>query len=742
MKKSNTALAGEIRDVALADALGERYLSYALSTIMARSLPDVRDGLKPVHRRLLYAMRELRLDPKSGYKKCARVVGDVIGKFHPHGDVAVYDALVRLAQDFAQRYPLVDGQGNFGNIDGDNPAAMRYTESRLTEVSEALLAGIDENTVDFRPTYDGENDEPLVLPARFPNLLANGSAGIAVGMATSIPPHNIVELADALIHLVKHKRAGIGDLLELMHGPDFPTGGVLVEPAENIRQAYATGRGSFRLRARWTTEKLGQGTFQIVVTEIPYQVQKSRLIERMAALLEERKLPLLADLRDESTEQVRLVLEPKSRNVAPEMLMESLFRATELETRVPLNLNVLDKDGVPRVMNLKEALQAFLDHRREVLQRRSRFRREAISRRAEILKGLIIVYVHLDEVIRIIRQYDDAKERMMKKWHLSSNQADAILDMRLRALRRVEEIALREELKTLSAEDKELAGLLAEETRQWKRIGDELAALRKEFGPATLLGKRRTEIGPPPAEIEVPLEALVEREPVTVLVSAKGWVRAAKGHAIKLDDIKYKDGDEGRFAIEAQTTDKLLVFATNGRFYTLGIDKLPGGRGNGEPIRLMVDLPNEFDVASVLAYQPGSKILVAATDGRGFIVPADEVLAQTRNGKQVMRPGKGAAARVASLVAGDTIAIVGENRKLLLIPLSEVPELNAGRGVILQRYHDGGLSDARSLKKSEGLSWRAGDRTRTETDLRPWIGQRAGSGRIAPRGFPPDNRFT
>jgi len=742
MKKSNTALAGEIRDVALADALGERYLSYALSTIMARSLPDVRDGLKPVHRRLLYAMRELRLDPKSGYKKCARVVGDVIGKFHPHGDVAVYDALVRLAQDFAQRYPLVDGQGNFGNIDGDNPAAMRYTESRLTEVSEALLAGIDENTVDFRPTYDGENDEPLVLPARFPNLLANGSAGIAVGMATSIPPHNIVELADALIHLVKHKRAGIGDLLELMHGPDFPTGGVLVEPAENIRQAYATGRGSFRLRARWTTEKLGQGTFQIVVTEIPYQVQKSRLIERMAALLEERKLPLLADLRDESTEQVRLVLEPKSRNVAPEMLMESLFRATELETRVPLNLNVLDKDGVPRVMNLKEALQAFLDHRREVLQRRSRFRREAISRRAEILKGLIVVYVHLDEVIRIIRQYDDAKERMMKKWHLSSNQADAILDMRLRALRRVEEIALREELKRLSAEDKELAALLAEETRQWKRIGDELAALRKEFGPATLLGKRRTEIGPPPAEIEVPLEALVEREPVTVLVSAKGWVRAAKGHAIKLDDIKYKDGDEGRFAIEAQTTDKLLVFATNGRFYTLGIDKLPGGRGNGEPIRLMVDLPNEFDVASVLAYQPGSKILVAATDGRGFIVPADEVLAQTRNGKQVMRPGKGAAARVASLVAGDTIAIVGENRKLLLIPLSEAPELNAGRGVILQRYHDGGLSDARCLKKSEGLSWRAGDRTRTETDLRPWIGQRAGSGRIAPRGFPPDNRFT
>jgi topoisomerase-4 subunit A len=740
MKKPAVVAVGEIRDVPFADALSERYLSYALSTIMARSLPDVRDGLKPVHRRLLYAMRQLRLDPKSGYKKCARVVGDVIGKFHPHGDVAVYDALVRLAQDFAQRYPLVDGQGNFGNIDGDNPAAMRYTESRLTDVAEALLAGIDENTVDFRPTYDGENDEPIVLPARFPNLLANGASGIAVGMATSVPPHNIVELCDALIHLAKHKRATVGDLIELMPGPDFPTGGVLVEDAASLRESYATGRGSFRLRARWATEKLGQGTYQVVVSEIPYQVQKSRLIERIAQLMEERKLPLLADVRDESTDIVRLILEPKSRNVDPAVLMESLFRATELETRIGLNLNVLDKDGVPRVMNLKEALQAFLDHRREVLQRRSRFRREAIAHRSQVLKGLMIVYLHIDEVIRLIRNYDDAKERMMKRWHLTSLQADAILDMRLRALRKVEEIAIRTELKDLAAEDKALAGLLADEKQQWKRIGEELAELRKEFGPATVLGKRRTEIAAAPGAVEVPLEALVEREPVTVLVSAKGWVRAAKGHGLKLDSVSYKEGDGPRFALEALTTDKLLVFATNGRFYTLAIDKLPGGRGNGEPVRMMVDLPNEYDVASVLVYKPGEKILLAGSDGRGFVVPADEVLAQTRNGKQVMRPGKGAVARVAAAVAGDHVAVIGENRKLLVFPLAEVPELNAGRGVILQRYHDGGLSDVKTFKRAEGLSWKSGDRVRTETDLRAWLGARAAAGRIA-RGFNADNKF-
>ena len=739
---SSPTIAADLRDVDFAEALGERYLSYALSTIVARSLPDVRDGLKPVHRRLLFAMRQLRLDSKSGYKKSARVVGDVIGKFHPHGDAAVYEALVRLAQDFAQRYPLVDGQGNFGNVDGDGAAAMRYTESRMTEVAEALLAGIDENAVDFRPTYDGEGDEPVVLPARFPNLLANGAAGIAVGMATSIPPHNIVELLDAAAHLLRRPRAAtIPDLIELMPGPDFPTGGVLVEPREAVVEAYNTGRGSFRLRARWKTEDLNRGLYQIVVTEIPYQVQKSRLIERIAVLLEEKKLPLLADVRDESTEEVRLILEPKTRNVEPAVLMESLFRATELETRVPLNLNVLDAQSVPRVMNLKEALQAWLDHRREVLQRRTEFRLAEIARRTEVLRGQMIVYLHLDEVIKIIREYDDAKERMMKRWKLTEVQAEAILNMRLRALRKLEEIEIKKELAALTAEEKEKKALLGDEKLQWKAIAAEIAELRKEFGPATPLGKRRTEIGAPPTEIEVPVEALVEREPVTVLCSAKGWIRAAKGHGLALADMKYKEGDGPRFVLEAETTDRLLVFATDGRFYTLGVDKLPGGRGHGEPLRLMMDLANEHDVVALLRHVPGQKLLVAASDGRGFIVPADEVLAQTRNGKQVLNLGDGAQARVCAVADGDSVAVAGDNHKLLVFPVAEVPEMARGRGVILQRYSDGGLADAKVIALVEGLSWRQGGRTRTETDLANWMGPRAGSGRAAPRGFPPDNRF-
>ncbi|HKT16511.1 MAG TPA: DNA topoisomerase IV subunit A, partial [Stellaceae bacterium] len=639
---STESAAAELRDIGFAEALGERYLSYALSTIVARSLPDVRDGLKPVHRRLLYAMRQLRLDPKSGYKKSARVVGDVIGKFHPHGDVAVYEALVRLAQDFAQRYPLIDGQGNFGNLDGDGAAAMRYTESRLTEIAEELLAQIDENSVDFRPTYDGESAEPIVLPARFPNLLANGAAGIAVGMATSIPPHNIVELCDALQNLLRRPRATtIEDLVELIPGPDFPTGGVLVEPRAQVIEAYKTGRGSFRLRARWQTEDLGRGAFQVIVTEIPYQVQKSRLIERMASLLEEKKLPLLADVRDESTETVRLVLEPKSRNVEAGVLMESLFRATELEVRIPLNLNVLDAQSVPRVMDLKEALQAWLDHRQEVLQRRTQFRLDEIARRSEILRGQMIVYIHLDEVIKLIRDYDDAKERMMKKWKLTDNQAEAILNMRLRALRRLEEIEIKRELGALTIEEKEKKALLKDEKLQWKAIGEEIAALRKQFGPGTLLGKRRTEIGEAPADVEVPVEALVEREAVTVICSAKGWIRAAKGHGLNLSEIKYKEGDEARFAVESFTTEKLLAFASNGRFYTLDIGKLPGGRGHGEPVRLMVDLDNDHDLVALLPYKPGAKLLLAASDGRGFVVPADEVVAQTRNGKQALNLGEG-----------------------------------------------------------------------------------------------------
>ena len=738
---SKTAAAGDIRDVDFAEALGERYLSYALSTITARSLPDVRDGLKPVHRRLLYAMRELKLDPRSGFKKCARVVGDVIGKFHPHGDVAVYDALVRLAQDFAQRYPLVEGQGNFGNIDGDNAAAYRYTESRLTEVAEALLAGIDEDAVDFRPTYDGENSEPVVLPARFPNLLANGASGIAVGMATSIPPHNAGELCDALLHLVKHKRCTLAELVERVPGPDFPTGGVLVEPVDAIRQAYETGRGSFRLRARWELEKYGHGLYRVIVTEIPYQVPKSRLIEQIAALLEERKLPLLADVHDESTDVVRIVLEPKSRNVDPAVLMESLFRATELETRIPLNMNVLDAAGVPRVMSLKEALQAFLDHRRVVLLRGTRFRLAEITRRSEILKGQMIVYLNLDEVIRIIREHDDAKERMMKRWRLSEVQVEAILNMRLRSLRRLEEIEIKKELKSLGAEQQELEGLLEDEKRQWKAIAGEIEDIRKAFGGG-LLGKRRTEIGAPPAAVLVPVEALVEREPVTVLCSDKGWIRAVKGHNLALADIKYKEGDEERFVVPASTTDKLLVFATNGRFYTLPVDKLPGGRGHGEPLRLMIDLANEHDVAAILPHAAGTKLLLASSDGRGFVVPADEVLGQTRAGKVVMTPGDGAQARVCAPAEGDAVAVVGSNRKLLIFPVAEVPEMARGRGVILQRYHDGELADAKVFTKADGLSWKSGERTRTEPDIRAWIGQRASSGRVVPTGFAKTGKFS
>ncbi|HWE73062.1 MAG TPA: DNA topoisomerase IV subunit A [Stellaceae bacterium] len=739
--------AADLRDVNFADALGERYLSYALSTIVSRSLPDVRDGLKPVHRRVLYAMSQLGLAPGNGYKKSARIIGDVIGKFHPHGDVAVYEALVRLAQDFAQRYPLVDGQGNFGSVDGDGAAAMRYTESRLTAVAEAMLAGINENAVDFRPTYDGENEEPVVMPARFPNLLANGAAGIAVGMATSIPPHNIVELLDAASNLLKRPRATtIEDLVDMLPGPDFPTGGVLIEPKANIIEAYKTGRGSFRLRARWHVEEGARGTYQIVVTEIPYQVQKSQLIEKIAQLLEERKLPLLDDVQDESTEQIRMILTPKTRNVDANHLMESLFRATELEKRIPLNLNVLDAQSIPRVMDIKEALQSWLDHRREVLQRRTRFRLDAIARRLEILRGQMIVYLNIDEVIRIIREYDNAKERMIKKWKLTEMQAEAILNMRLRSLRRLEEIAIKKEIAELTGEEKDKQALIGDEKLQWKAVGGEIAELRKEYAHNPI-GKRRTEIGEPPAEIEMAaLEAAVEREPVTVLCSAKGWIRAAKGHGLSHGDFKYKEGDEERFVIETTTADKLLVFATNGRFYTLDAGKLPSARGHGEPVRLMIELAGEEDIVAVMAHRPGAKLLLASSDGRGFVVPADEVVAQTRNGKQALNlgtddKGDGAKAVVCAPADGDTVAVVGDNHKLLVFPLSELPEMSRGRGVMLQRYHDGGLGDAKVIVAKEGLSWRSGERTRTETDLKDWKGARASSGRIAPRGFPQSNKF-
>ena len=738
-------IAADIRDTPLADALGERYLAYALSTIMSRSLPDVRDGLKPVHRRLLHAMRELKLDPGSGFKKCARIVGDVMGKYHPHGDQAIYDAMVRLAQDFAVRYPLVDGQGNFGNVDGDNPAAMRYTEARLTAVAERLLAGIDEDAVDFRETYDGEGKEPVVLPADFPNLLANGAAGIAVGMATSIPPHNVAEICDALLHLIKTPTVTFSKLVELIPGPDFPTGGILVEDRDTLIHAYKTGRGSFRVRARWQKEKLKGGIWQIVVTEIPYQVQKARLIEKMAEQLQARKLPMLADVRDESAEDIRIVLEPRSRNVDPDILMEQLFKLTDLETRFGLNMNVLDADQTPRVMNLREVLQAFLDHRQVVLVRRTRHRVERIERRLEMLGGYMVAYLNLDEVIRIIREEDDPKAEMMAKWDLSEIQADAILNMRLRSLRKLEEIEIREELKSLETERKDLGKLLKDTARQWKTIGGQIREIRKAWGKNTELGKRRTGHGEAPDIDDIPLEAMIDKEPVTVICSEKGWIRTIKGHLESAEGVKYKDGDRRRFLIHAQTTDKLILFGTDGRFYTFAVDRLPGGRGHGEPVRLSIGLGNESEIVHLKIHEPEGKLLVAASDGRGFIVPEGEVLAQTRGGKAVLTVRGSVEAAVCAPVAegANHVAVIGENRKLILFPLGEMPELSRGRGMILQRYKDGGLSDAKAFTLADGLECRTGSRTRTfdRKELKLWVGQRAQAGRIAPQGFPRDNRF-
>jgi len=738
----NDPTRGNIVDQQMADILGEKYLAYALSTIMSRSLPDVRDGLKPVHRRVLYAMRELNLASNTPPRKSAQVVGSVIGKYHPHGDTAVYDTMVRLAQDFSSRYPLVDGQGNFGNIDGDGAAAMRYTEARLTAVAEAMLLAIDEDAVDFRPTYDGQENEPIVLPSAFPNLLANGSTGIAVGMATAIPPHNAGELADALLLLIENPKAETEDLVKLVPGPDFPTGGVMIEPAESILEAYKTGRGGFRVRARWEIEKGQQGAYNIIVTEIPYQVQKSRLIERIAELLNDKKLPLLDDVRDESSDTIRLVLVPKSRNVEAPMLMEQLFRATDLENRIPFNMNVLDGGLVPRVMSLKEALKAFLDHRHEVLERRSRFRLAEIDRRLEVLEGYLIAYLNIDEVIRIIREEDEPKPIMMKRWGLTDVQVEAILNMRLRALRKLEEIQITTERNKLSDERKTLAGLLASEARRWSAVGREIEEMKKKFGQATALGKRRTTLDVAPVVAELPRNAHIEREAVTVLVSEKGWARAIGGHDVDLDAVKFKEGDKGRFVVKAETTDLLLIFATDGKAFTVEVDKLPRGRGFGEPLRLMVDLGNDAEPLTVLRHSPGAKLLVAAGDSRGFLVAEDEIIARTRSGKQVLNMPASVEAVACRPATGDHVAVVGENRKLLVFPLSEVPEMARGRGVILQKHKDGGITDVKVFNLAEGLSWPQGGRTRTETDLRTWIGARASAGRMVPNGFPKSNRFS
>ena len=737
---TNNLLSDEhIEKAAFSSALSERYLAYALSTITARSLPDVRDGLKPVHRRLLFAMRQLKLDPDQGFKKSARVVGDVMGKFHPHGDAAIYDAMVRLAQDFAMRYQLVDGQGNFGNVDGDNAAAMRYTEARMTEVARLLLDGIDEDAIDFRPTYDGESEEPVLLPAGFPNLLANGAQGIAVGMATSIPPHNITELCDASIHLIKYPGAAIDTLLGYVKGPDFPTGGVLVEPAETMRATYSSGKGGFRLRAKWEVEREKGGSWQIIVTDIPYQVQKSRLIEKMAEMLQDRKLPMLADIRDESAEDIRLVLEPKSRRLDPEMVMESLFRLTDLETRISMNLNVLDASGKPSVMGLKDALQAWLNHRREVLVRRSQHRLDKIAKRLEILQGYLVVFLNIDEVIAIIRESDNPRDQLMARFSLNEIQANAVLDMRLRALRRLEEDALRTEQTKLSEEQTDLRALVGDETRQWGVVSSQIKEVRTHFAKTDT---RRTALGIAP-EVDVDMaEILIEKEPITVICSEKGWIRAMKGHLDLEGSFKFKEGDGPCFALHAETTDKLLLLAQNGRFYTLSCDRLPKGRGFGEPLNLMIDMPADTPLVTLLKAGEG-RLLVAASTGHGLVIDMKSAMAQTRSGKQVLNVSGGAKAVACCLADGDHVAVVGQNRRLLVFRLDEVPEMQRGKGVILQRYKDGEISDIKVFNLADGLSWQmGGGRTRTETDLLAWQGKRGATGKLPPNGFPRPARFT
>ncbi len=752
-------------------AIGERYLTYALSTIMHRALPDARDGLKPVHRRILYAMRELRLSSTGGFRKSAKISGDVMGNYHPHGDAAIYDAMARLAQDFAVRYPLVDGQGNFGNIDGDNPAASRYTEARLTVVAEAMLDGLNENAVDFRPNYDGTLEEPVVLPASFPNLLANGASGIAVGMATNIPPHNISELIDACLHLIKSPNAQDDTLLNYVPGPDFPTGGVLVESPENIAQAYSTGRGSFRLRAKWAIEDLGRGVYQIVVTEIPYQVQKSKLVERLAELIQTKKVPILADVRDESAEDIRMILEPKSKNVDPDVLMNMLFRNSDLEIKFSLNMNVLIDGVTPKVCSMKEVLRAFLDFRRDVLCRRSAHRMEKIDHRLEVLEGLIIAFLNLDRVIDIIRYDDDPKAALMREdWSqdhkratseadyvgpsdvipasavtLTEVQAEAILNMRLRSLRRLEEMELVAERDRLMEERAGLEDLLASEDLQWTRISEQLRETKKAFGKGYAGGARRTMLAEAAEAEDVPIEAMIEREPITVVCSQMGWIRAMTGHIDLTRELKFKDGDGPRFIFHAETTDKLLIAASNGRFYTISAANLPGGRGMGEPLRLMVDLPNEAEIMDILIHNPDRKLLVASSAGDGFVVPEADVVAQTRTGKQVLNVKDGIRLLVVKPVEGNAVAVVGENRKVLIFPLDELPEMGRGKGVRLQKYKDGGLSDAKTFVLEVGLNWLdPAGRTRTVTheELGEWIAKRASAGRMAPRGFPRDNKFT
>ena len=731
----------KIRNVALAEELSSRYLSYAMSTIVSRSLPDVRDGLKPVHRRLLFAMRQLHLDPKSSFKKCARVVGDVIGKYHPHGDSAVYQAMARLAQDFSVRYPLVDGQGNFGNIDGDGPAAMRYTEARLTEFAMALMEGLSENAVDFRETYDGEEHEPVVMPAAVPNLLCNGTSGIAVGMATNIPPHNLSEVCDALLYQIENPECDMEPLVRRLKGPDFPTGGIIVDSFASILETYKTGRGYFRIRARWETEDLSHGQYQIIIKEIPYQVQKSKLIEKIASLLQEKKLPLLSDVRDESTHDVRIVLEPKNRTVDAKLLMEHLFKQTDLEIRFSMNMNVLDSDGVPRVMSIQEVLREFLNHRLVVLKRRSNFRLDKINTRMEILSGYLIAYLNLDEIIRIIREEDDPKTKLIATFKLTDNQAEAILNMKLRNLRKLEEEEIRSEYDSLAAEKENLETLLSSEAKMWEAVAAEIKATKEKFGKKTALGRRRTEFAEVPDDIEVPVEVFVEKEPITVILSQKGWIRCLKGHTDLNEDFKFKDDDALLKAIHAQTTDKIVLFDTSGKFFNISGSEIPSGRGFGQPLRLMVDLGNNDNICDMFVFEPKTQYLIASNTGKGFLVDENHIIAQTRNGRKIMNLGDGEKTVFCKKITGNMAAVIGDNRKLLVFKVEEIPTMARGRGVTLQKYKDGGLSDIQIFNESDGFVYNRAGGTKTETELLSWLGHRGQVGKLAPFGFPKNNKF-
>lgn len=731
----------KIKDVQLAEELSKRYLSYAMSTIVSRSLPDVRDGLKPVHRRLMYAMRQLHLDPKSGFKKCARVVGDVIGKYHPHGDSAVYGAMARLAQDFSVRYPLVDGQGNFGNIDGDGPAAMRYTEARLTDFAMALMEGLNDNAVDFMDTYDGEESEPLVMPAAVPNLLCNGTSGIAVGMATNIPPHNLSEISDALLYMIDNPQCEIEPLVKKLKGPDFPTGGVIVDKFQTILDNYTSGKGVFRIRAKWEKEDLGHGQYQIVVTEIPYMVQKAKLVEKIAELLINKKVPLLNDIRDESAQDVRIVLEPKSRTVDANLLMEHLFKQTDLESRFNMNMNVLDSDGVPRVMSIKEVLREYLNHRHNVLLRRTNYRLDKINYRLEILTGYLTAYLNLDRIIEIIRSEDDAKVVMMKEFKLTDNQAEAILNMKLRSLRRLEESQIRDEYDELSGEKAGLEELLGSESKQWQAIAEEIKQTKERFGKKTALGRRRTEFSEVADVVEVPIEALIEKEPVTVILSQKGWIRGLKGHVDLSTDFKFKDDDELAFAIHAQTTDKLVVLDSSGKFFNISANDVPTGRGFGQPLRLMIDIANNDSITAMFVFEPKASYLLATNSGRGFVVDENHLLAQTRSGRKIMNVAAGEKSIFCVKVSGNMVATVGENRKLLIFKTEEIPTMARGHGVLLQKYKDGGLSDIQFFNEADGFSFSRSGGVGVETELMTWLGHRGQVGKLVPFGFPKNNKF-